>query len=108
MNRYREPFTEVESRKPLWRWPNEIPIEGEPQEVAEAVTAYNYWLQETDLPKLMFYGTPGALMTAPVVDWASQALKNLSAIDIGQGIHFIQEDDPHLIGEELAAWYRDL
>lgn len=108
MNRYREPFTDVASRKPLWRWPNEIPIAGDPPEVVEAVGAYNLWLQETDLPKLMFYGTPGALMTEPVVNWASQALKNISAVDIGPGIHFLQEDAPQVIGEELAAWYQKL
>jgi len=108
MNRYREPFVEVDSRKPLWRWPNEIPIEGEPAEVAEVVSGYNLWLQETELPKLMFYATPGALMTAPVVGWASQALKNLTAVDVGKGIHFIQEDAPQLIGQKLASWYGTL
>ena len=77
-------------------------------QVVEVVRAYNSWLQLTHIPKLMFYGTPGALMTAPVVDWASQALKNISAVDLGQGIHFLQEDSPHVIGEELASWYRDL
>ena len=105
MNRYREPFLEVDSRKPLWRWPNEIPIEGEPAEVVEVVSRYNLWLQETELPKLMFYGTPGALMTAPVVGWASQAFKNLTAVDVGEGIHFVQEDAPQLIGQGLASWY---
>ena len=108
MNRYREPFLDVNSRKPLWRWPNEIPIEGEPPEVVEVVSRYNLWLQETELPKLMFYGTPGALMTAPVVGWASQACKNLTAIDTGKGIHFIQEDAPELIGQGLASWYSEL
>ena len=108
MDRYREPFIEVDSRKPLWRWPNEIPIEGEPPEVVEVVSRYNLWLQETELPKLMFYATPGALMTAPVVGWASQAFKNLTAIDIGEGIHFVQEDAPQLIGQGLASWYGEL
>lgn len=108
MNRYREPFLDVDSRKPLWRWPNEIPIEGEPPEVVDVVSRYNLWLQETEIPKLMFYGSPGALMTAPVVGWASQAFKNLTAIDTGKGIHFIQEDAPELIGQGLASWYSEL
>lgn len=108
MDRYREPFIDVDSRKPLWRWPNEIPIEGEPPEVVEVVSRYNLWLQETELPKLMFYATPGALMTAPVVAWASKAFKNLTAIDIGEGIHFVQEDAPQLIGQGLASWYGEL
>ena len=108
MNRYRQPYLEPASRKPLWRWPNEIPIEGEPADVTEAVAAYNQWLQQTELPKLMFYAEPGAIMTAPVVEWARQSLGNLSEVDVGAGIHFIQEDNPHLIGEELATWYRSL
>jgi len=28
--------------------------------------------------------------------------------DIGLGIHYLQEDNPHLIGSELAQWYRGL
>jgi hypothetical protein len=29
-------------------------------------------------------------------------------VDIGEGLHFVQEDNPHLIGEELAKWYQAL
>ncbi len=108
MDRYREPFKEPSSRKPLWRWPNELPIEGEPPDVVEAVAAYNQWLQQSDLPKLLFYATPGALVQPPVIEWLEQKLKNLSKVDIGQGVHFLQEDNPHLIGSELAAWYGKL
>jgi len=108
MTHYREPYKEPGSRKPLWRWPNEIPIEGEPADVVEAVGTYNQWLQHTDLPKLLFYGNPGAINTAPVLEWCKQNLKNLGTVDIGQGIHFLQEDNPHLIGSELASWYKGL
>ena len=106
MYSYREPFREPGSRRPLWRWPNELPIAGEPPEVVAAVEAYNRWLQQSDLPKLLFYGTPGAFIQAPVVAWCQQHLKNLKTVDIGPGIHYLQEDNPHLIGSELANWYR--
>jgi haloalkane dehalogenase len=108
MDRYREPYLVPATRKPLWRWPNEIPIAGEPADVVEAVGAYHQWLQQTELPKLLFYAQPGILVTAPVVEWAQKSLKNMQAVDIGAGIHFLQEDNPHLIGRELAAWYRRL
>jgi len=108
MNHYRKPYMEPGSRKPLWRWPNEIPIEGEPADVVEAVDTYNRWLQQTDLPKLLFYGHPGTIITAPVLEWCKQNLKNLRTVDIGQGIHFLQEDNPHLIGSELARWHKGL
>jgi haloalkane dehalogenase len=59
MNRYREPFKDPASRKPVWRWPNEIPIAGEPADVAEAVETYNRWLKSSELPKLLVYaGAP--------------------------------------------------
>jgi haloalkane dehalogenase len=106
MDSYREPFREPGSRRPLWRWPNELPIAGEPPEVVAAVEAYNRWLQQSDLPKLLFYGTPGAFIQAPAVAWCQEHLKNLKTVDIGPGIHYLQEDNPHLIGSELANWYR--
>ncbi|HDK81099.1 MAG TPA: haloalkane dehalogenase, partial [Nitrospirae bacterium] len=37
MNRYREPFKTIKDRKPVLRWPNEIPIEGKPSDVTEIV-----------------------------------------------------------------------
>jgi len=108
MDHYREPFKEPLSRKPVWRWPNEIPIEGEPADVLDAVENYNSKLQDSELPKLLFYADPGALVSAPVVEWCKSSLKNLKAVNLGKGIHFLQEDHPHLIGSELAEWYKNL
>ena len=108
MNTYREPFRDPAARKPVWRWPNELPIGGEPADVNDAVNAYNQKLQQSALPKLLFHATPGALITPEAVEWCRQNLKSLDTVDIGQGLHFLQEDNPHLIGSELASWYRRL
>lgn len=108
MSHYRAPFADPTSRKPVWRWPNEIPIEGEPADVTAVVEAYNRQLQQSDLPKLLFHATPGAIITAPVVEWCQQHLKNLETVDLGQGIHYLQEDHPDQIGTVLAEWYRAL
>ncbi len=108
MVHYREPFRDPASRKPVWRWPNEIPIGGEPADVMVAVAAYNLWLRQTGLPKLLLHVTPGVVIQGPQVAWAQEHLPNLEAVNLGQGIHFIQEDHPRRIGEELARWYRTL
>jgi haloalkane dehalogenase len=76
--------------------------------VVEAVENYNQWLQQTDLPKLLFHGHPGVIITAPVVEWCKRNLKQLKTVDIGRGLHYLQEDNPHLIGSELANWYKSL
>jgi len=108
MKHYREPFLEPTSRKPVWRWPNEIPIEGEPADVHEAVENYQRWLQRTELPKLLLHASPGALIREQAVEWAKANLPNLKTADIGTGIHFVQEDNPRQIGTELAAWFKTL
>ena len=108
MDRYREPFLDPASRKPVWRWPNEIPIEGSPPDVVEAVTAYNGWLQDSRLPKLLFHARPGTLMREPVVEWCRANMLNLETVDIGRGIHFVQEDSPDEIGRGLSEWIERL
>ena len=105
MDHYRAPFLDPESRRPVWRWPNEIPIKGEPVDVDAIIQASNVWLTGTNLPKLLFYGNPGAILNKNMVKWCVDNLKNLKTVDIGPGLHYIQEDNPHLIGEELAKWY---
>jgi haloalkane dehalogenase len=108
MSRYREPFLEPKSRKPIWRWPNEIPIAGEPADVATAVSDYNAKLQKSELPKLLLHATPGAVITAPLVDWCLKNLKRLKVVNVGEGTHYLQEDHPHEIGSAIAGWYRAL
>ena len=35
-------------------------------------------------------------------------MKNLEAVDIGPGLHFVQEDHPDEIGEVIRSWYQGL
>jgi haloalkane dehalogenase len=105
---YGAPYKTVKSRKPVRRWPCEIPIEGKPPDVHEVISNYSRKLQESEVAKLLFSATPGGLIDPKTVDWCKQNLKNLKVVDIGDGIHFIQEDNPHLIGEELSKWYQGL
>ena len=108
MNRYREPYADPPSRKPVWRWPSELPIDGEPADVAEAARAYSEWFGKSDVPKLLLYAQPGALMRGPLLEWCRNNMRNLKALDIGAGSHFVQEDQPHAIGEAIAEWYKGL
>jgi len=103
MNRYREPYADRESRRPLWRWSNEIPIDGEPADVHEIVQAYSEWLGASPLPKLLLYARPGAIMRN-LLGWCEDNIANLKSVDVGAGVHFLQEDTPHEIGEAIREW----
>jgi len=104
MNHYRQPFKTLESRKPVWVWPNEIPIDRKPTDVHQIVTNYSEWLQRTDIPKLLIYTNPGGLIGASMVKWSDTNLENLKTAYVGEGIHYIQEDHPQAIGKTLASW----
>jgi len=105
---YASAFPTVASRKAVRQWPLEVPISGKPADNVAVIDAYREWLTRTELPKLLFYASPGAIIGADDVTWCREHLSNLHAVDIGDGIHFVQEDNPELIGSELAKWHAAL
>ncbi len=106
MDAYRAPFLDPASRKPVWRWPNELPIAGEPADTAAAVDANFAWLQSSDVPKILFHATPGVIIPPDAVEMFASVLSNLTVVDVGDGIHYLQEDHPHEIGDGIANWMK--
>ena len=105
---YASAFPTVSSRKAVRQWPREIPIAGKPADNAATVGAFAEWLRQTDLPKILFHASPGGIIRDKEVAWCQENFANLQTVDIGDGHHFIQEDNPHLIGSELSKWYAGL
>jgi len=107
MNVYRAPYLEAgESRRPTLTWPREIPIDGEPADVAEIVSSYADWLQTSELPKLFVNAEPGTILIGPQRDFC-RTWPNQLEVTVA-GIHFIQEDSADEIGEALSSWYAGL
>ena len=100
-NRY---YPTPESRAPILQWPREIPIGGVPDYTTAVVEANNAWLTTSEIPKLLLHVTPGAITPPPAVDWLRANVANLETVDLGVGLHFIQEDHPDAIGSALADW----
>ncbi len=108
MAAYRAPFPTPESRLPTLQWPREVPIGGEPVYATGEVLANGEWLRASTIPKLLFYAEPGALIPYPVVKELSNRLDNLEIRFVGAGLHFLQEEHPHVIGQGLRDWLRRL
>jgi len=104
MTRYRARFIAPgESRRPTLTWPREIPIGGEPKDVHEIVETYSKWLQSSaGLPKLFINAEPGIVLIGPQREFARK-LPNQEEITV-KGLHFIQEDSPHEIGDAIARF----
>ena len=107
MNIYRRPFLNPgEDRRPTLSWPRQIPIEGEPQDVVEIVTAYGPWLAKSDIPKLFINAEPGAILRGRSRDFC-RTWSNQKEVTV-KGNHFIQEDSPDEIGQAIAAFIREI
>ena len=101
---YKQPFRKMISRKPMLMWPREIPINGRPARTHHILSAYSSWLQQTSIPKLMIYATPGAIINQQTLNWCTYHIKNLDTAYIGEGLHFLQEDHPRAIAQKLEDW----
>jgi haloalkane dehalogenase len=105
---YGAAYPTVGSRKAIRQWPSEVPLDGSPADNTAVVEAYREWLTRTDLPKILFHSNSGIAIKAPQVAWCRDNLSNLDVVDLGEGIHFVQETHPETIGSELSKWYAKL
>jgi haloalkane dehalogenase len=104
MAEYRRPFAEPgEGRRPTLTWPREIPIEGEPADVAAIVDAYAKWLATSSVPKLFVKAEPGLLIAAGPNLAFARGLPAQTEVTVA-GLHFVQEDSPDEIGRAIAGW----
>lgn len=103
---YRSPFKDPASRFPIFVWPNELPIAGNPVRNVTVIEAIGDWLQQTPMPKLLQYASPGALINAQTANWMRANYANLETQFVGYGNHYIQEDNPEAIGRGILEWYR--
>lgn len=108
---YGAPYPDASSRLPLLQWPREIPIEGEPRDVADAFARYDAWLADTpDVPKLLFaFDSPPGVQPSPtgaaaMVDWARANVAGLEVVALGTAGHHAPEDVPDALGNAIVAW----
>ena len=102
---YYAPYPDPASRRPLLRWPREIPIDGEPADVAAVITRNGEWLAHADVPKLLLTFDGTGLSNSPdVVAWARSSFRNLEVVPLGPAGHHAPEDAPEAIAGALTSW----
>src|SRR6266446_5392454 len=103
---YYAPYPDPASRRPMLQWPREIPIEGEPADVAAVITRNAEWLAKTpEVPKLLLTFDGTGLSNAPaVVEWARSAFPKLDVVLLGSAGHHAPEDAPKEIAGAITSW----
>jgi haloalkane dehalogenase len=92
-----------EGRRPTLTWPRQIPIEGEPADVAAIAAAYADWLATSSVPKLFLKAEPGGILAHGAVLDLARSFPAQTEVTIA-GLHFVQEDSPDEIGRAIARW----
>ena len=107
MEVYRAPFREAgEDRRPTLTWPRQIPVDGEPADVVELVTAYGEYLSRSAIPKLLVNADPGSILTGAPLAFC-RGWPNQTEVTV-KGLHFIQEDSGDDIGRAVSGFVADL
>lgn len=115
---YNAPFADQSRRLIVWRSMRGIPILGELEQIAmddparfaenqvnaQSVGGIFQFMQESQVPKLAFYGNPGLAFTAMNAPFF-QTFPNTEVQEIGTSIHYYQEDLPHDLGIAITEWY---
>ncbi|WP_250029609.1 haloalkane dehalogenase [Paractinoplanes maris] len=101
---YASPYPTARSRHPIWKWVTQIPIGGEPAETAAVLAANWEWLRTTEVPRLLLVGRPGAVIGAERVAEVRRVAPGVRVRDVGEGLHFLPEDQPEAIARELVEW----
>jgi haloalkane dehalogenase len=104
MTEYRRPFREREDRWPTLTWPRQIPIAGEPADVARISADYSQWMAGNEVPKLFVNAEPGAILIGAPREFC-RTWKNQTEVTVS-GSHFIQEDSGPEIGRAVADWMK--
>jgi haloalkane dehalogenase len=107
LDEYRRPFkTSGDDRLPTLQWPREVPIDGNPSDVAQLIANYSKWLSESQIPKLFINADPGVFITGRVrklcSDWPNQQEVTVN------GLHFLPEDSPEAVARAVARWLKHL
>lgn len=105
---YRAPFPTPQSRRPTWRFPNELPIAGEPADVYATLEKAHAALAASTYPKLLFAADPGALVSPALAEDFARKLPGCRLVKLGSGMHFLQEDHPETIGRSVATFIAEV
>ncbi|PCI49262.1 MAG: haloalkane dehalogenase [Alphaproteobacteria bacterium] len=106
MNAYRAPFPTVQSRLPVYVWPQEVPFDDGPEDIKDMIRNYTAWFEKSDMPKLLIYGDPGAIIPPGNIERFIERFPHLETHFVGVASHFLQEDHPHNIGRAIWDWHR--
>jgi haloalkane dehalogenase len=104
LDHYKAPFQDSKHRQLIWQYILDLPDGDGPDDVIELIKNYSHKLTLSNIPKLMFYSIPGFQTTVDTIMWAKENLKNICLVDVGEGLHYPQENQPKFMANKMVEW----
>ncbi|WP_163999704.1 haloalkane dehalogenase [Pyxidicoccus caerfyrddinensis] len=102
---YYSPYPDAASRRPVLQWTREIPIDGEPADVAAVIEHYDAWLARTpSQPALLLTFGDTGLGAPKIIEWVRSTLPALEIVPLGRAGHHAPEDAPDAIAQAIRSW----
>lgn len=112
MKKYTDPFENKQRRRIMSEGtgPTSFTNKGISQSPDDEMAFQNWYaerLKQTNIPILLLYAYPGWLINKKTVEYARVNFKNYTDAYIGEGKHFIQEDQPTVIAQKINTWFNE-
>lgn len=82
-------------------------VEGDFSDVM-TTTAYKFLSTSKNFPILLFYSKPGMINKHAAIEYAEKNFINLKLVKLPKGKHFLPEDYPNEISQEISLWIKEL
>ena len=106
---YQVPFVDPTVRRKVWLQgvgPTRLgPKSHRPGDTVDLINRYAAALPKSRIPKLLLYGTPGMVVRQRSVVVARAQIDQMRIEPIGRGKHFLPEDEPENIGQQIAKFH---
>ncbi len=97
---YLAPYEDRARREVVLQGPGPATING----IKPIVDRYAAWLAQTDTPILLVTADPGFITRQPAIRYAEENFDNLTVTPIGDGAHFLPEDQPTALTSAIVEW----
>jgi len=101
---YKSPYLTPGNRQAQLAWPFQV-LGPEDAIVGNLVEfdRHGPFLQRATFPRLLLHGSAGMVNDTNVA-WYRTQVPGLEVVRVGSGYHYIQEDQPEVIGRAIADW----
>lgn len=76
-------------------------------ETSKTIDAYASKLRQMNIPMLLLIAKPGMITKDEAIEYAKTYFKQIKIANVGKGKHFLPEDQPGNIGNEINIWLHE-